>query len=553
MPAKHPATSTLTPEERARRISLVVLFVVLLVISVVRIRLAPAPLERDEGEYAYAGQLLLHGVLPFDEMYNMKMPGIYVAYAAILAVFGQSVFGIHLGLLVVNAGAVLFLYALTRRYLSPPAAVAAAGTFGWISLSSGVLGAFAHATQFVVFFGLAGLLVLMHPGRSVRWTHALGSGLLFGVAFMMKQHAAPFIVVAGVYLIWRVVTDDALTPRARGASIVTFGAGVFAPFLATCGVLWAGGVFDTFWFWTFDYAGAYVAKNNATRIPENLGLAMRTIVPSTFLILILSLVGLVAMWKQRRVGLLIGGMLIAACIAVSPGFYFRTHYFVLMLPVLAVLCALGAEALAGKLPATVRGASATLAALGIVGVAWGQYALADRAYLLTQTPVEVSRTLYSFNPFPESLEVARYLREHTGPEDRIAVIGSEPQICFYAQRRSVSGFAYIYPLMEDQPFAAEMQQQMIGEIENGAPKYAVLISVSSSWNANRNSDLRFMSWAQKYLMEKCERVGLIDITEAGTAYYWDEKQRGRQPISQFWIGVYRVKENSASPTTPAAP
>ena len=32
----------------------------------------------------------------------MKLPGPHVAYAAIMAVFGESVSGIHLGLMVVN-------------------------------------------------------------------------------------------------------------------------------------------------------------------------------------------------------------------------------------------------------------------------------------------------------------------------------------------------------------------------------------------------------------------------------------------------------------------
>ncbi len=78
------------------------LLLVLVLVSAVRIRLLAMPLERDEGEYAYAGQLILEGVPPYRLVYNMKMPGIYAAYAAIMAVFGQTTAGIHLGLLAVN-------------------------------------------------------------------------------------------------------------------------------------------------------------------------------------------------------------------------------------------------------------------------------------------------------------------------------------------------------------------------------------------------------------------------------------------------------------------
>ncbi|HEX3987816.1 MAG TPA: hypothetical protein VHZ30_00205, partial [Verrucomicrobiae bacterium] len=75
------------------------LSLVLLLTASVRVRLLSIPLERDEGEYAYAGQLMLQGVPPYKLLYNMKMPGIYAAYAAVLGVFGQTPSGIHLGLL----------------------------------------------------------------------------------------------------------------------------------------------------------------------------------------------------------------------------------------------------------------------------------------------------------------------------------------------------------------------------------------------------------------------------------------------------------------------
>ncbi len=51
-------------------VGLAILFVV-----VVRVRLRELPLERDEGEFAYAGQLMLEGVAPYREVYAMKLPG----------------------------------------------------------------------------------------------------------------------------------------------------------------------------------------------------------------------------------------------------------------------------------------------------------------------------------------------------------------------------------------------------------------------------------------------------------------------------------------------
>jgi hypothetical protein len=76
----------------------------------IRIRLLAIPLERDEGEYAYAGQLMLRGIPPYQLAYNMKFPGVYAAYALIISIFGQTNVGIHLGLLIANMATILIVF-----------------------------------------------------------------------------------------------------------------------------------------------------------------------------------------------------------------------------------------------------------------------------------------------------------------------------------------------------------------------------------------------------------------------------------------------------------
>src|SRR5882762_9918391 len=97
----HKSSSPLIEALLRHRAWIVVGLTVLFVLAV-RVRLRDMPLERDEGEYAYAGQLILQGVPPYKEAYNMKLPGTYAAYALIMAVFGRSPAGIHLGLALVN-------------------------------------------------------------------------------------------------------------------------------------------------------------------------------------------------------------------------------------------------------------------------------------------------------------------------------------------------------------------------------------------------------------------------------------------------------------------
>src|SRR5438445_4596961 len=80
-----------------------------------RIRLSGLPLERDEGEYAYTGQLLVHGIPPYKLAYSMKFPGTAAVYALVMSIFGQSATGIHIGLIFINLVAVGLIFLLGRE------------------------------------------------------------------------------------------------------------------------------------------------------------------------------------------------------------------------------------------------------------------------------------------------------------------------------------------------------------------------------------------------------------------------------------------------------
>src|SRR6266436_5603282 len=126
----------------------------------IRIRLLGIPLERDEGEYAYSGQLMLQGIPPYKLAYNMKFPGTYAAYAAIMSIFGQTIPGIHLGLLFVNAATVVLIFFLGRQLMNSTLGLAAAMSYAVLSVSPSVLGFASHATHFVLLPVLGGILLL---------------------------------------------------------------------------------------------------------------------------------------------------------------------------------------------------------------------------------------------------------------------------------------------------------------------------------------------------------------------------------------------------------
>src|SRR5262245_23732436 len=180
----------------------------ILFFAAIRIRLADTPLERDEGEYAYAGELILHGVPPYQQAYNMKFPGTYYSYAAIMSVFGKTPAGIHYGLVLVNALTALLVFGIGRRLLGDPAGAAAAIIFLLLTVDRWVMGTAAHATHFVLLPALGGLYLLLLALDAPRAWKLVAAGALLGIAVLMKQHAVLFLPLALLMIL--------LHPRERG-------------------------------------------------------------------------------------------------------------------------------------------------------------------------------------------------------------------------------------------------------------------------------------------------------------------------------------------------
>ncbi|MBI4556999.1 MAG: glycosyltransferase family 39 protein [Candidatus Hydrogenedentes bacterium] len=527
-------------------LSLIALFVI-----VVRIRLAPMPLERDEGEYAYAGQLILQGVPPFSQVYNMKMPGIYFAYALILAVFGQTQAGIHLALLFLNLATAVFIFLLAQRVVNTFVASIAAAVWGVMSTSAVVMGLSAHAEHFVVCFAFAGLWVMLRAWDKPQRVALLLAGVLLGIAFTMKQQGAVFIALAAITTVARY--GHALRAQHRAALLdcAALIGGAVLPFMVICGLLAASGVFDRFWFWTFDYAGKYGAvvsfRVGAKNLYEQLLKSFAVFWP-LWLLVILGIVHVIrdASYVNKRTFLFV--LAILSFLGVCPGLYFREHYFILLLPAVAYFAGAGTDGLRQYLIQRRRSGEVValvITATGVLLSIWTQ-----REFLFRASPVEACRRLYQVNPFVEAPEIAAHIRERSDRMDTVAVLGSEPEIYFYAQRRSASGYIYMYPLMEYQPYADTMQKEMIAEIEAAEPKFLVIVNVWPSWLQKSKSKLLVFDWINQYSNAHYRQVGLIEIGEDGTTRYrWDKEAQGVSSRVPFNVVVLERRDTPARTDT----
>ena len=307
---------------------------------IVRLQAAPVPLERDEGEYALMGQLILDGAPPYLEAANMKFPGIYYAYSAILAVFGQTVTGVHMGLLAVNLFSTVILYLIARPLLGAAGAALAGAAFIIMSADTSVLGLFAHATQFVVLFALAGIWLLQESSRSKRRMPLLwGSGLCLGLAFLMKQSGAFFALFGFLWVLYGAFRRRPISWKRLLLESGSMAGGIVLPYAVVLALMAHQGVLDRFWFWTVDYARAYASEVDLKTGIELFQSGIIPIIQNNPVIWSMAFAGMIGIWfteSGRKVAPFLLLFFLFSFLAVCPGLFFRQHYFVQLLPAAAL-------------------------------------------------------------------------------------------------------------------------------------------------------------------------------------------------------------------------
>ena len=517
--------------------------IVILFTVFIRLRLLEIPLERDEGEFAYMGQLMLQGIPPYLISYNMKLPGIYSAYALIMLLFGKSAAGIHLGFIIINVATIILVFLIAARLFNHFTAFVAGSSYAILSLSPTVYGTSAHATHFVLLPALGGLLIMLKSIETDKTKYVFWSGLLLGLSFLMKQPGIFFVIFASVYLFYNSFRSPNFTLHLLLKKELVFLIGAISPFAITCAFLYFAGVFDKFWFWTFSYASQYVSLISPSEgFKIFLDQAAKVIGKfySLWGMTVLGIGFLLGGKIERGQRIFVLGFLLFSLLALCPGFYFREQYFILLLPAVSLLIGIGLNGLKRSFFSLHPKLQFVPMLLFIAVLIPGLFHY--RLFFFEWTPHQVSRAIYGLNPFPESIEVARYIKAHSQKEDKIAVFGSEPQIYFYANRHSATGYIYTYSLMENQPFALRMQKEMVEEVEKAQPNYLIYVYVPESWLIEPSSERYLIKWSDKYCQKNFDLVGVVDIiSNRRTEYRWENEAKSYSLQSPNYLFVFKRK------------
>jgi hypothetical protein len=355
----------------------------------------------DEAYIATEAQVLNDGGRLYVDAVDRKPPVVPYLYAAVFEVTGSDDLApVRVLAVLAHAITALLLAAEARRRFGGRHTDLAVGVL-YLLAATAFRPQDAQAANFEVFMlPLMTAAMLLGARRK-----PAGAGATLALATLTKQTAATTLLPLG-WLAWR---------YRRGRGIAALALAFVVPILATAALFG----FHDFFTWVFTGTGGYLDASGALGYAAGLG-ARNT---GWFLFGCAALVVLAAgAWRNRHDDIDLWLWLLSGAVAVAVGLRLFPHYYLQLLPPLALL---GGRAFVSQPFFTRRAGVALVAALALVPVAY---------YLVSAFEAHTDRNLRI------ALDVADYVRAHTKPGDRVLVWGQAPEVYWASDRRPATRF-----------------------------------------------------------------------------------------------------------------
>ena len=419
------------PTHRLRQFRFAALGIILLTVAIrLPSLLHPQPID-SEAMYSVVANEIVDGGRPYADAVERKPPLLFWTYAAIFKVAGKFNWkALHIVALVWTLCAMAGLYVICRELFDSNTGLIAAFFYGvfqpWLTWKN-----LSFDAEMLMNLPIIWAWAIAFRRSSSRLRPELfAAGALLGAAFLLKQPAAIAAVPLGIYLLLPSYRASRSLPRINSiiqAAMLT--AGFFAVLGLATIVLWKQRILHDAFYWT-------IADHDVPHVFWQKGI----VITLTFLGACLPLVigAIMAcrdkneIWARKtaeRTALL--GLLVASAIGAAAGARFYPHYYVQLIPPLALLAT----------PYYAR-----LWSRVIRPPHWFLRPGVTYAWLIVTIIVFSIQHWTGLAPRRVPSEAGRYLSTHSSPEDRIFVWGQTPEVYLDAYRRPAARYITTFPL-----------------------------------------------------------------------------------------------------------
>ncbi|HEX8997913.1 MAG TPA: hypothetical protein VF812_17935 [Ktedonobacterales bacterium] len=441
--------TTTTRKTDARSVTItphVIFYALALVMALACLASATGALDRDEGAFLVIAQEVLHGRIPYRDVFDQKPPGIYYLYAGLLWLTGSlsimwQILALRLCVVVVNVLTGVGLLRLGTHWRSAQAGRLA--MLLWLSVCAVPLfGANELFTEPFAACATVWAMVVLAHGSSMR--AALGAGLLMALGSMFKQTAILALPTAALVIYFQTSSWGDARLRRAAFLVGALALGAATPWLAISALFALAGALRQFVYQTaivsvFEYPTAQRGLQVTLVI---VGAAL-LVYAGPLLLLASSLVTRLGLRAKRAIRfdpIVVALALLILLHLLTVVAHPYPHYMVQALPWLALLLAIAVAGDAASHPAARRqmraldrfGRPGRLAVLGLP--------------LFTGLALAVQAESSNTRALSEQVAVGSWIASQTPPHARLLIAPAEPEFYYLSGRAPSTPYVYLLPV-----------------------------------------------------------------------------------------------------------
>jgi len=437
-------------------------------------------LNPDELLWAVSARELLAGKTLYRDVWLDKPPGATFIYAAVFALTGVKMVAIRIFAPIYVFLIALVVRAIGRQLFDDRVGWMAAFLFSYLSINFFPEDMILLNTELLMLLPYSAAVWFFIGGLRADRKQAVyfsAAGVLTALATLIKPVAVFNLLFFALALLY--------SRREKLASaLVWLGAGFVASLAVFWGVILDAGARDAFIRDVILTGTHYVADQTwVETLRHSTGLLGYVGYNLAFFIL-----AVVAVKRRSPESRWMLFWLLASFVGAAAGRRFYGHYFIQLLPPLAILSAVGLRQLTEQLRSAPNLRVRALAAILLLSAAVSFYRFQERAVVfawdtLTGKPISERWLLTRFNR--DIHDIAGYIDTHTAPQDPIFVWGFKPEIYYASKRPLASRYLSFVPLTgwtHGMPAALDFSAQsqwvlgrklLLEDLERSRPPYIV--------------------------------------------------------------------------------
>lgn len=493
------------------------------------------PFESDEGMYATAARAVNQGSVLYKDVFYNGTPLVIQTYRLGLSIDPIAVWPYRFLAMLSLIFTTIFIgvgmlkaynkrVALLSMWLVPPLVM-----FPYLM-------PFAANTERFMILPLAALLALYlyHKDSNQRWPILLGGACAL---FALSYKQICLLPIIYIFIVWLATNWKTYQDKKQLALKVLdiFLGGILAG-VVIYGPIILNGAWSDFWNQAVGFNMIYAKQFGITFV--HLWVKIKQLWANWWVFYFLF--GLVLALRPIYWKFFVGLLLVSILSVFTAPLH---HYYILVMPAVAILMALGVYVIMkyleerNKITENYQGVSFFLIAFMIMFlVIWpfkNQYKM---------TPNQICEWIYgsgAYSTFLESPLVGQRIAQLTGPHDYVFIFGHEPQLLFYANRRHSTRFLFDAALTIDNPNIKKYQEQAAQDFMKHPPA-AIVYRTVGDHILDMNKPGTYSYFIGSIINKYYEMVGAF-VWEPGKGGYWQEPITSQAQITNSNLVLLRLK------------